>query len=174
MLSALVLSPSLRAAAPEPRASEAVARSLNALVRVAVEGVLRDVAIVGPDGDLAELADAAGCAFIQTRSAQDGLARGAAQMRSEIGFVLEGGYAPQSGFAEEAGEFLLDPDHIRGALLRRAPHSVATRFFPGLALPVGAIAARSAIDASAPRDLADLVRRLKIRRTLTVRAQRVV
>jgi hypothetical protein len=174
MISALVLSPSLRASAPEPRASEAVARSLHALVRVAVEGVLRDVAIVGPDDGLAELADAAGCAFIETGSTRDGLARGVAQMRADFVLVLEGGYAPPGRFAEEAGEFLLDPDRFRGALLRRAPHSVATRFAPGLARPVGALAPREKIAAAGPRDLAELIRLLKIPRSLSVRAQRVV
>ena len=173
MISALVLSPSLRAA-PEPRAPEAVARSLNALVRLAVEGVLRDVAIVGPDEGLAELADAAGCALIETGSTQDGLARGVAQVRADFVFVLEGGYAPTSGLAEEADEFLLDRERFRGALLRRAPHSVVTRFAPGLARPVGVLAPREKISAAAPRDLADLIRRLKIRRSLAVRAQRVV
>jgi hypothetical protein len=174
MLSALVLSPSLRASALDARATEAVARSLNALVRAAVEGVLRDLVIVGPDDDLAKLADAAGCACIQTASARDGLARGVAQMRGDFAFVLEGGYAPPSGFAEEAGDLLLDPEHFRGALMRRAPHSVVTRFAPGMARPVGVLAPRNMIRSAAPRDFADLIRRLKIRRSLAVRAQRVV
>src|SRR5271157_1461649 len=105
MISALVLSPSLRARQPLPRASEAVARSLRALVRAAVEGVLRDVAIIGPGGDdLAVLADHAGCAFVETGSTKDGLTRAVAQMRANILFVLEGGYAPPSGFAEEVGD----------------------------------------------------------------------
>jgi hypothetical protein len=95
-------------------------------------------------------------------------------MRADFVLVLEGGYAPPGGFAEEAGEFLLDPERFRGALLRRAPHSVATRFAPVLARPVGALAPRETMRAAGPRDLADLIRRLKIRRALTVRAQRVV
>ena len=175
MISALVLSPSLRAGQPLPRASEAVARSLGALVRAAVEGVLRDVAIVGPGGDdLAVLADHAGCAFVETDSAKDGLARGVAQMRANILFVLEGGYAPPSGFTEEVGDLLLDAANFRGALLRVAPDTLVTRLAPGLARPVGALALRNDIRSAAPRDLYDLIRRLKIRRTMTVRAQQVV
>lgn len=175
MISALVLSPSLRAAQPHPRASEAVARSLGALVRAAVEGVLRDVAIIGPRGDdLAALADHAGCAFVETGSTKDGLARAVAQMRASILFVLEGGYAPPSGFAQEVSDLLLDAAHFRGALLRVAPDTLVTRLAPGLAQPVGALALRNDIRSAAPRDLADLIGRLKIRRAMTVRAQQVV
>ncbi len=124
MISALVLSPSLSAAQPHPRASEAVARSLGALVRAAVEGVLRDVTIIGPSGDdLAALADHAGCAFVETDSTKDGLVRAVTQMRANILLVLEGGYAPPSGFAQEVSDLLLDTN-FRGALLRvRARHA---------------------------------------------------
>jgi len=171
MISAVVLSPSLRA---HPRASEAVARSLAALVRSAVEGVLRDVAIVGPGGDdLAALADHAGCAFIETGSTKDGLSSAVAQMRASILFVLEGGYAPPSGFAQEVSDLLLDTN-FRGALLRVTPDTLVTRIAPGLARPVGALALRNDIRSAAPRDLADLIRRLKIRRAMTARAQQVV
>jgi hypothetical protein len=174
MISALVLSPSLSAAQPHPRASEAVARSLGALVRSAVEGVLRDVAIVGPSGDdLAALADHAGCAFVETDSTKDGLARAVTQMRANILFVLEGGYAPPSGFAQEVSDLLLDTN-FRGALLRVAPDTLVTRLAPGLARPVGALALRNDIRSAAPRDLADLIRRVKIRRDMALRAQQVV
>ena len=122
MISALVLSPSLASGKPEARASEAVARSLGALVRAAVEGILRDVAIAGlAADDLAPLADHAGCAAIETDSAQGALARPLPRMRGDIAFVLEGGFAPPSGFAEEAGDLLMNPALFRGALLRLAP-----------------------------------------------------
>jgi hypothetical protein len=175
MISALVLSPSLRAGQTHPRAAEAVARSLNALVRAAVEGILRDVAIAGPaEDDLTVLADHAGCEYIETASAGEGLSRAAALMRSPVAFVLEGGFAPSSGFAEEVGEIPLDPALFRGALLRCAPETFLTRLAPSLARPVGALAGLNEMREAAPRDLADLIRRLKIRRALTVRATRVV
>ncbi len=175
MISALVLSPSLQSGEPQDRASEAVARSLGALVRAAVEGILRDVAIAGlPADKLGPLADHAGCAFIETNSAQDGLARAAASMRADFAFVLEGGFAPPSGFAEEAGDLLMNPELFRGALLRRAPDTLLTRMAPGLARPVGALASRNALKAAAPRDLPDMIGRLKIRAAFQARAQRVV
>lgn len=175
MISAIVLSPSLGAGQNVARAPEAVARSLSALVRAAVEGILRDVAIVGPAAeDLATLADHAGCAFIETSSAQDGLARAFAQMRAEIAFVLEGGYAPPSGFIDETGDLLREAETFRGALLRLAPDSVMTRLAPGLARPVGALVVRTTLNGASPSDLGDIIRRAKIRRALRVRAQRLI
>jgi hypothetical protein len=175
MISALVLSPSLAAGKSLPRAPEAVARSLGALVRAAVEGILRDVTIIGPEGeDLATLADHAGCEFIETASAQKGLSQGLERMRGDIAFIIEGGYAPPSGFTEEAGDILREAALFRGALLRRAPHSLLTRLAPALARPVGALVAPSALAGAAPRDLADVIRRAKIRRTLNLPALRLV
>ncbi len=175
MISALVLSPSLVAGKSVPRASEAVARSLSALVRAAVEGILRDVAIAGPEGEhLAVLADHAGCDFIETSTAQQALSLGLGRMRGDICFIVEGGYAPPSGFVDEAGDILREADLFRGALLRRAPHSFFTRLAPGFAQPVGALVVRSTLNGAAPRDLADVIRHAKIRRALDVRAQKLV
>ena len=173
MISAIILSPSLDA--PAPRASEALARSLSALVRAAVEGVLRDVTIVGTVGDqLPQIADAAGCAFIETAAARDGLAKALAQVRSDMVFVLAGGYALPGGFAQEASDLLLEAGLFRGALLRPAPTTFLTRLFPSLARPVGALAPRSLLQTAAPRDLGDLIRALKTRRGMAIRAVKAV
>lgn len=180
MISALVLSPSLRAGQAHPRAAEAVARSLNALVRAAIEGILRDVAIAGPrEDDLGPLADHAGCDWIETGSARQAFALAAARMRTDYVFVLEGGFAPASGFAEEIGEIHLDPASFRGVLLRCEPENFLSRLAPALARPVGALVSIAELRAAAPRDLADLIRRPRnrrptIRRALAVRAHRVV
>ncbi|MCI4677075.1 transposase [Rhodoblastus acidophilus] len=174
MVTVIVLSPSLDATAPVQRAAEAVARSLCALVRASVEGIVRDALIIGPAEDqLAEIADEAGCSYIEASSAQEGFARAVAQSRSDIAFVLEGGYAPQQGFVEEAGDLLHDAG-FRGALLRRSPDSLMTWLAPSLARPVGAFAARDDLRGAAPRDLAELIRRLKIRHTLTARAHKIL
>jgi hypothetical protein len=175
MISAVVLSPSFRAGQNVARSPEAVGRSLGALVRVVVEGVLRDVTIVGPATDnLATLADEAGCALIEASSAKEGFSRVLAQVRTEIVFVLEGGYAPPSGFAEEAGDLLPDLERSGGAILRLSPDTLLTRLAPGLARPVGALAFRAPLRNIQPRDLPDIIRRLKIRRALNVRAQRMI
>ena len=172
MVTAIILSPSLGARAE--RAPEAVARSLAALVRASVEGIVREALIVGPAGDmLAEIADHAGCAYVEASSVKEGLARALAQARGEMVFVLEGGYAPLTGFVEEAGDLLRAGD-FRGAALRRAPDTMITRFAPSLARAVGVLAPRAALRDAGPRDLAELIRRLRIRRTLNVRAQKIV
>jgi hypothetical protein len=144
MISALLLSPSLSAAAPDPRAAEACARSLAALVRATMEGVVRDAALIGPAIDnLAPVADYAGCANIETSSLAEGLGRALKETRGDVVFVLEGGYAPASGFIVEASDLLLEGATFSGALLRRDPYNLPTRFAPGLARPVGLLARRS-------------------------------
>jgi hypothetical protein len=175
MVMAVVLSPSLFGAAPASRAAEAVARSLCALVRAAVEGVVRDAVIIGKaDDELGAIANEAGCGMIETRSAAEGLARAVAQSRSEIAFVLRGGFIPQNGFIEEASDLLLGAADFRGARLLREPDNLLTRLAPGLAEPVGAFVLCSALRAAAPSDIKDLIRRAKIRQTLHIRAQKVV
>lgn len=175
MVLAVVLSPSLDAARPAARAAEAVARSLAALVRATVEGVVREAVIVAAvEDELADIANEAGCALVAAPSTREGLARAVAQSRSAVAFVIEGGFIPQSGFIEEASDLLLDPGAFRGAALRRAPDRLLTRLAPGLAEPVGALANCQALREAAPRDLPELIRRLKIRRTLNVRALKVV
>lgn len=172
MVTAIVLSPSLGASAE--RAAEAVARSLAALVRASVEGIVRDAVIVGPAADmLAEIANHAGCAFVEASSMAQGFPRALGQARSELIFVLEGGYAPLTGFVEEAGDFLRS-GAFRGALLRRAPDTLITRLAPSLARAVGALAPRAAFQGEAPRDLGALIRGLKICQTLNIRAQKIV
>ena len=106
MVMAVVLSPSLGAAAPASRAAEAVARSLCALVRATVEGVVREAVIVGSvEDELAEIADHAGCGLIETRTAAEGLARAAAQSRSQIAFVLKGGSFPRAASSRRRATF---------------------------------------------------------------------
>ncbi len=174
MVTAIVLSPSLDAAAPAERAAEAVTRSLCALVRASMEGLVRDAIIVGPAADdLAAVADEAGCLHIEANTAREGFALALGRPRAHFVFVLAGGYAPQYGFVEEAADLLNQPS-FSGALLRRSPDSLMTRIAPALAQPVGAVARQEALRRAAPRDLSDLIRRLKIRRALTSRADKLV
>ncbi|MBB4197773.1 hypothetical protein CCR94_11885 [Rhodoblastus sphagnicola] len=175
MISVVLLSPSLRAAAPDPRAAEALARSLGALVRATVEGVVRDAALIGPAGeDLAAIADYAGCAYAEAQNLGEGLAGALSETRGDIVFVFEGGYAPQTGFIEEASDLLLEGANFSGALLRRAPHTLATRLAPNLARPVGLLAQRVALRGARARDLDALIRHVRPSRTLNVRAVRTV
>jgi len=175
MISAVLLSPTLAAAAPDPRAAEALARSLGSLVRATMEGVVRDAALIGPAADdLAGVADYAGCAYIEADTLSEGLAGALSQTRGDVIFALQGGYAPQNGFIEEAGDLLLEGAAFSGALLRRAPYNLATRLAPNLARPVGLLAHRSALRGAQPRDFDALIRHAKPARTLRVRAFRTL
>jgi hypothetical protein len=175
MVIAIVLSPSLDAAQPADKAPEAVARSLSSLVRATVEGVVQDAVIVGTaEDDLELIADHAGCGLVLAASRREGLVRAVSTARAHVAFFLEGGFVPQTGFLEEASALLLDPLAFGGAALRRAPDRFLTRIAPALAEPVGAFVSCAALRDAAPCDLKDLIRRLKIRRTLNVRAMKVV
>ncbi len=175
MISVILLSPSLGAATPAPRAAEALARTLGALVRATMEGLVRDAVLIGPAADdLTTLADHAGCAHVETDSAKEGLLRALEATRGDIVFVLEGGYAPPGGFIEEAGDLLLEGELFTGALLRRSPHSLPTRLAPGLARAVGLLARRRDVAGARARDLPELIRRIKPRRSLRIRAVRMV
>jgi hypothetical protein len=175
MISALVFSPSLAAAAPEPRAAEALMRSLGSLVRATMEGVVRDAALIGPPGEeLSTIADHAGCAFVEAANLGEGLGPALSATRGDIVFALEGGYVLPGGFIEEASDLLLEGAAFSGALLRRAPHDLATRLAPGLARPVGFLARRETLRGARARDLAALIRHVRPGRTLATRAIRTV
>jgi hypothetical protein len=174
MISAVLLSPSL-GVSPNPRAAEALARSLGSLVRATMEGLVRDAALIGPaSDDLAGVADYAGCAYVETATLAEGFPRAMSETRGEIVFVLEGGYATPGGFIEEASDLLLEGAGFSGALLRRAPYNLATRFAPGLAQPVGLLAQRAVLRGTQPLDLNALIRAVKPSRTLQAQAIRTI
>jgi hypothetical protein len=87
--------------------------------------------------------------------------------------VLEGGYALPSGFSEVASDILLEADNFGGVMVRPAPYNFLTRLAPSLARPVGVVALRAGLP-KAPRDLADLARRMKTRRALNIRALKAI
>jgi hypothetical protein len=175
MISALLLSPSLGAAAPHPRAAEALARSLGALVRATMEGVVRDAALIGVAADdLEAVADYAGCAYVEAATLAEGFAHALNETRGDVILVLQGGYAPPGGFVEEASDLLMEGAGFAGALLRRAPYNLATRFAPKLARPVGLLAQRGALRGAQARDLAALIRHVRPPRTLNSQAIRTV
>jgi len=174
MISALLLSPSLDAA-PNPRAAEALARSLGSLVRATMEGVVRDAALIGRGADdLAGVADYAGCAYVEAETLAEGFARALSETRGEIVFVLEGGYATPSVFIEEASDLLLEGAAFSGAVLRRAPYNLVTRFAPNLATPVGLLAQRAALRGAQPKNLSALIRATKPSRSLACQAVRTI
>ena len=155
-----------------PLRHEAVARSLGSLVDLCIQGLVADAVIVAePVLDLEEIADEAGCALISAPRV-DGVARALKAARRDHIFLLLAGFAVERGFAEEAQDFFAYGDRTRPRILRMAPESLVTRLAPGLAQPVGLIAAKSALAAAASPDFSELARKLR-GADLTTRARRV-
>ena len=88
MLSALVLAPQN---AP-PHAAAMVVRSLAALVPLVVQGLVRDVLLVGPATSAWQgIADHGGCGLAET------MAKAMVLAREPWVFVLQAGFAPVAG-----------------------------------------------------------------------------
>lgn len=171
MLSALVLAAD--AATPQAK-PDAVVRTLAALVPAAIEGVLRDVTLAGAGGgDLAEIADHAGCDYCESDDPSRIVALAVARLRGPHVFVLRAGRAPDAGFIEEMGDFLARGDSARGALLRERPETIWSRLLPNLAPACGLVAPLAVLASSEARDFAALARAAKPALTLRARARRV-
>jgi hypothetical protein len=158
MLSAIILANDR--STPQSASSEAVVRSLSALVSAAIEGVVRDVTLAsaGDSVELRKIADHAGCEIAEAADASGVIAAGLASARGDLLLVLRAGYAPQAGFIEEISDMFqraTRPDVLR---YRIVPNGFLTRLAPSLAPVRGLVAKRSALDLTSP-DLATLVRR---------------
>ena len=162
MLSAIVLA-QINPAAAQPAPAALVVRTLAALVPLVVQGLVRDVVLVGPSMPaLSDIADQGGCALSPT------LIGAMAAARAPWLLVLAAGFAPEAGFADEAGDFIAAG---RGAAaLRAQPDGFFTRLFPDSAALAGLILPKSG--QLAP-DLAGLARLAAPRKTLLTRARRV-
>jgi hypothetical protein len=155
-----------------PLRREAVARSLGSLIESCLQGLVADAIIVAQaTRDLEGLADEAGCALIQAPCG-DGVAQALKAARRDHVFLLLAGFAVERGFVEEAQDFFAYGDKSRARTLRAAPDSLITRLAPGLARPVGLIAAKSALAVANSADFRRLARKLR-GADLTSRARRV-
>jgi hypothetical protein len=172
MLSAIVLATDR--SAPQSASSEAVVRTLSALVSAAIEGIVRDVtlACAGDSADLRKIADHAGCEIAEAADPAGVIAAGLASARGDLLLVLRAGYAPQAGFIEEISDMFqraTRPDALR---FRAVPTGFLTRLAPGFSPVQGLVAKRSVLDGASP-DLATLVRRAGAAPTARVRLRPV-
>ena len=159
MLSALVLAPQN---AP-PHAAALVVRSLAALVPLLVQGLVRDVLLVGPATSAWQgIADHGGCGLAET------MAKAMVLAREPWVFVLQAGFAPVAGFAEEAGDFIASG--AGAALMLAQPTGFFTRLFPDSAAPAGIILRAKGQTGTT---LADLAKNAAPRHTMLARARRV-
>lgn len=142
--------------------SDAVARSLASLVEACVQGLVADAVLVGAPGrGLERVADEAGCALVETRTAHEGLAQALDLARQEEALLLLAGHAVQRGFVDEVNDAFAYGEKDRALALRAAPTSFLTRLVPAFAEPVGLIARKSALRGVGSADLKTLAKRLR-------------
>jgi hypothetical protein len=152
---------------------ENLVRTLGSLVSANVEGLLGDVAIAGPAGEgLGAIADHAGCALIEAPGEADWLRQAIEAARGPDLLLLRSGRAPEAGFIEEVGDFLLGGGG-RAARLRAAPEAFSERLFPGLAPVAGLIAPRASCLRAPSSRFRRLVDFIRPDATLRTRARRI-
>lgn len=165
MYSALVL---IEAGRNGPPSSEAVVRTLAALVPAAIEGVVRDLALASPDDspDLARICDHAGCAFV---SGGDGLlAQALTHVKEQRLLIVRAGRAPERGFIGELADLAAYTPQAC-ALMLDAPDSLLTRLAPRMSRPSGLVASRTQLARAARDDLRSLARSLPSPKILRAR-----
>ena len=124
---------------------ETVVRTLAPLVQASVKGLVRDVVLAGATaGDLALIADHAGCAFVAAETEAEALRRAVSVARGGTLMIFQAGHIPEAGFLEELEDLLAAglSQASGGHLLRAAPESFLQRLVPQLAPAVGLIAVR--------------------------------
>ena len=156
MFSALVI---IQQGAGGPPSSEAVVRTLSALVPAAIEGIVRDLVLASQsqNDDFARIADHAGCAYVQ---ASDGslVASGLAALKEPRVLVVRAGRIPEHGFTGELAD-LASYRTTQCALMLDAPSSFLTRVVPRLSRASGVVAPREALK-SAPPEMTAIARAL--------------
>lgn len=172
MLSAIVLTSD---EITPPAEADAVVRTLSALVPAAIEGLVRDVTLAGMiGGDLAHIADHAGCTLSESEYPRNVLRDAISAARGPQIFLIRAGHAPDAGFIEEIADFLARRQiATRGALLRERPESLLARTFPRFAPAAGLVAPRDRLLSLSATNFKELVRGAKPPLTLRSRARRV-
>lgn len=149
-----------------------IVRTLTALVPAAVQGLVRDLTLACPPGrEFEEIADHAGCRLAAHADAAAALAAAIAGARENWLLLLLAGFAPESGFVEEAGDFVAD-GRERAGQLRRIPDGLWTRLFPDLAPVAGVLAPKALLGQGG--DFAARAAHVAPRQTFRVRARRVL
>jgi len=162
MLSVILLGYELHRADGGSRRDELVLRSLASLVEGAVDGLIADVALVGPsDAGFGRIADEAGCVLVENDAPAKGAAEALTGARQSNVFFFLAGHAIDRGFIEEARDAIAFGGLKAARVLRAAPESLLTRLAPSLALPVGLLARKESIIEAEATDLTKLARRLR-------------
>ena len=157
-----------------PARADFTARCLASLVEACVQGLVADAVLIGEPGrDLGRIAEDAGCSFIETAAAQQGLREALAQARRAHVLLLSAGYAVERGFADELNELFAYSAADAPRTMRAKPTSFATRLFPRLSPPAGVITSRATLTRiDSFDDMARLAQKLK-GADLSTRARRL-
>jgi len=162
MLSVILLGYEVHRADGGPQRDELVLRSLASLVEGAVDGLIADVALVGPRGaGFGKIADEAGCVLVENDAPAKGVAEALAGARQSNVFFFLAGHAIDRGFIEEARDAIAFGGLKAARVPRAAPESLLTRLAPSLARPVGLLARKEVIIRAEATDLPKLARRLR-------------
>lgn len=147
MFSALVLVQNGSNGAPS---SEAIVRTLSALVPAAIEGVVRDVALASQskNDDLSRIADHAGCEYVEAPG-DDLIGAGLAVLKESRILILRAGRVPEHGFVGELANFATYQTQ-QCALLLEAPNSLLTRMIPRFSRASGVEGPRAALAGAKP------------------------
>ncbi len=125
MLSVILLGYEVRRADGGSRRNELVVRSLASLVEGAVDGLIADVALVGPnDAGFGKIADEAGCVLVENDAPAKGVAEALAGARQSNVFFFLAGHAIDRGFIEEARDAIAFGGLKAARVLRTAPESL--------------------------------------------------
>ena len=135
-------------------------RTLSALVPGTVEGVIRDVALisVGPNAELAKVADFAGCALTVGSSFSDGVRHGVDQARCAMVLVLPCGVTFDRALTDELAAAAAAST---GSFALQSARSGLDRMLAWRMRPAGLLAPASALAASRATTLRGLERSLR-------------
>jgi hypothetical protein len=175
MLSALVQCPVTRN--PTHVSSEALVRTLGALVPAIIEGILRDVVLVAaaPDKELQHIADHAGCALLAANAPEPNFLQGLKAIRGQHVLILRAGLIPDSGFADELADCLVE--RVGTCIMREQPQTIVQRLLPNVAPVGGLLVSKDLLLQHADKvrrqvDLGTLMRVVSPKRVLRARLRR--
>jgi hypothetical protein len=154
--------------------SEAVARTLAALVPGAISGVVRDVILVSMEKsiDIEHIADHAGCELVIAGTWIETMRLALQKAREPKVFTLLAGFAPESGFYEELSDLGWGGTLKTSRLLER-PETTLQRLVPFLAPLAGVAASKDAFVIADGSNFRSWAGRLGRMQTMRTRARRV-
>ncbi len=153
------------------RDSELLVRSLAWLVSAVVSGVVRDVTLAGgPEIGLGDIADQAGCGFVEEAGEAACLHQALAASRGPRVLVIASGYQPGDTMVAELDGLALSLGPTDAASLLATPATPWQRLSVTAASTVGLFAPVARCRALAPRRFSQLAAELRPQKAFATRA----